>query len=187
MNPLCSRSLTPTNRTPPGTRRSRALGEPNAEFKEPGFRSSNKSSALARSALQSATPESWLLTPDSCPSHSSIPFNFASTSKSSSVVVSPVTCPPAATSLSKRRMIFPLRVFGSASAKRISSGLAIAPIAAADVQSQFFSKFGRGMVFFFQRHEGHDRLAFHLIRTPNHGGFGHAGMADQGTFDFRGT
>src|SRR5947209_1936172 len=60
--------------------------------------------------------------------YSSAPASFASTLKSSRVVVSPVTFAPLAISLSKRRMIFPLRVLGRASAKRTSSGLAIAPI-----------------------------------------------------------
>ena len=50
-----------------------------------------------------------------------------------SVVVSPVTVLPLAISFSNRRMIFPLRVFGSASAKRTSSGFAIAPICVRDV------------------------------------------------------
>jgi hypothetical protein len=56
--------------------------------------------------------------------------SFASTLKSSSVVVSPVTVAPLAISFRSRRMILPLRVFGSASAKRTSSGLAIAPMCA---------------------------------------------------------
>ncbi len=60
--------------------------------------------------------------------YSSAALSFASTLKSSSVVVSPVTLLPLAISFSKRRMILPLRVFGSASAKRTSSGFAIAPI-----------------------------------------------------------
>ncbi len=42
--------------------------------------------------------------------------------RSSSVVVSPFVSPPAATSFRRRRMIFPLRVFGSESAKRIDVG-----------------------------------------------------------------
>ena len=60
--------------------------------------------------------------------HYSSLLSFARTPKSSSVVVSPVTVFPLATSFSKRRMILPLRVFGNASANRISSGLAIAPM-----------------------------------------------------------
>ena len=60
--------------------------------------------------------------------YSSSALSFARTVKSSSVVVSPVTALPLATSFSNRRMIFPLRVFGNASANRISSGFAMAPI-----------------------------------------------------------
>src|SRR3954471_4042465 len=60
--------------------------------------------------------------------HSSALVSFAITLKSSSVVVSPFTSPPAAICLSKRRMILPERVFGRASAKRMSSGLATGPI-----------------------------------------------------------
>jgi hypothetical protein len=60
--------------------------------------------------------------------YSSGAASFASTLKSSSVVVSPVTFAPLAISLRSRRMILPLRVFGSASAKRTSSGFAIAPM-----------------------------------------------------------
>src|SRR4051812_28594097 len=53
------------------------------------------------------------------PHPSSFSFSFASTEKSSSVVVSPFTSPPPASSFSRRRMIFPLRVLGSDSVKRI--------------------------------------------------------------------
>ena len=52
----------------------------------------------------------------------------ATTLKSSRVVVSPFTSPPAAISLRIRRMIFPLRVLGRPAAKRIMSGLASEPI-----------------------------------------------------------
>src|SRR5438552_11581230 len=62
--------------------------------------------------------------------YSSDSANLASTLKSSSVVVSPVTFAPLAISLSSRRMILPLRVFGSASANRTSSGFAMAAICA---------------------------------------------------------
>src|SRR5207302_7441579 len=56
--------------------------------------------------------------------HSSALESFASTLKSSRVVVSPFTSPPAAICFSNRRMILPERVLGNASANRISSGLA---------------------------------------------------------------
>src|SRR5689334_8575436 len=55
---------------------------------------------------------------------SSCSFSFASTLKSSSVVTSPLTSPPDASSLSSRRMILPLRVLGRESVKRIWSGAA---------------------------------------------------------------
>src|SRR5262245_2988903 len=44
--------------------------------------------------------------------YSSLWRNFVRTVKSSRVVVSPLTVPPMATSLSNRRMILPLRVLG---------------------------------------------------------------------------
>src|SRR5947208_14568269 len=57
--------------------------------------------------------------------YSSDSANFANTVKSSSVVVSPVTCAPLAISFSNRRMILPLRVFGSGLAQRTSFGFVI--------------------------------------------------------------
>src|SRR5436853_4849804 len=63
--------------------------------------------------------------------YSSALDSFARTLKSSSVVVSPFISPPAAICLSKRRMIFPERVLGRASAKRMASGLATGPISLA--------------------------------------------------------
>ena len=56
--------------------------------------------------------------------------------ESSSVVVSPVVSLPAAMSRSRRRMILPLRVFGSESVKRMSSGRAKAPISLATCAPQ---------------------------------------------------
>src|SRR5260370_23729296 len=58
---------------------------------------------------------------------SSVARSLARTPKSSSVVVSPLASVPAAISLSNRRMILPLRVFGSASVNRSASGLANLP------------------------------------------------------------
>src|SRR4029077_15562238 len=65
---------------------------------------------------------------DEAHDYSSGSASFAKTPKSSRVVVSPVTLAPLAISFSSRRMIFPLRVLGRASAKRTSSGFAIAPM-----------------------------------------------------------
>src|SRR5215472_12135777 len=74
--------------------------------------------------------------------YSSSSFSLAITERSSSVVTSPRTSPSVASSLSSRRIIFPLRVFGSASLKRISSGLASAPISlATHCRSSSFSAF----------------------------------------------
>ncbi len=66
------------------------------------------------------------------------------TFRSSSVVVSPLTSPPAAISFSRRRMIFPLRVLGRASVKRMSSGLAMRADLRGDVGAEFFLQRGRG-------------------------------------------
>ena len=51
-------------------------------------------------------------------SYSSSDFNAEITEKSSSVVVSPLISPLVASSLSRRRMIFPERVLGKPAAKR---------------------------------------------------------------------
>src|SRR5207247_1096522 len=51
--------------------------------------------------------------------YSSSARSFSSTEKSSSVVTSPRTAAPAAISRRRRRMIFPERVLGSESVKRI--------------------------------------------------------------------
>src|SRR5262249_28053935 len=60
--------------------------------------------------------------------HSSSSLSFASTEKSSSVVVSPLTSPLVASSLNRRRIILPDLVLGSVSENRMSSGRASAPI-----------------------------------------------------------
>src|SRR5207237_1264176 len=57
--------------------------------------------------------------------------SLVTTLKSSSVVTSPPTDPEVTISRSKRLMILPLRVLGSASVKRICSGLAKLPISLA--------------------------------------------------------
>jgi hypothetical protein len=57
--------------------------------------------------------------------------SLVTTDKSSSVVTSPTTVFDVTISRSRRRMILPLRVFGSASVKRICSGLAKLPISCA--------------------------------------------------------
>ena len=66
--------------------------------------------------------------PSASKRYSSSALSFAITEKSSSVVVSPLTSRRPAISLRRRRMIFPERVLGSESVKRMSSGLASEPI-----------------------------------------------------------
>ena len=63
--------------------------------------------------------------------------SFASTLKSSSVVVSPVTFAPLAISFSSRRMIFPLRVFGKRFGKTDFIRLGNRADVLADVLAQF--------------------------------------------------
>ena len=60
--------------------------------------------------------------------------------RSSSVVTSPVTAFDVTISRSSRRMILPLRVLGSASVKRICSGLAKLPISWRHPLAQFFAQ-----------------------------------------------
>src|ERR1039458_2237230 len=77
--------------------------------------------------------------------HSSTWVSRASTPRSSSVVVSPLISVPEAICLSRRRMILPERVFGNASAKRMSSGLATGPISfelKAKIAAAFCEKLG---------------------------------------------
>ena len=100
-----------------------------------------------------------------------LPLSFASTLKSSSVVVSPVTAFPLATSFSRRRMIFPLRVFGSASAKRISSGLAIAPMCMPTCSRNSVFSEALAVDPALQGDERDHALAFQFIRPADHGGF----------------
>ena len=89
----------------------------------------------------------------------------------------------AANSRKRRRMILPLRVLGSESVKRISSGLASAPISFAThvLSSSFSASLGS---LPFQRDEGRNRLAFHLVRPADHRGFGDLGMGDESRFHF---
>ena len=55
-------------------------------------------------------------------------------------------------------MILPERVFGSASAKRISSGRAIAPISFATCSRSSFSSASSAATPGFERHERDERL-----------------------------
>ncbi len=109
---------------------------------------------------------------ETCFQTSSLSFNLEITEKSSSVVVSPLTSPLVASSRSKRRMIFPLRVFGSMSVKRMSSGFASAPISFATQRRSSSFSASVGWLALFEGDEGGDRLAFHFVGTADHGGLG---------------
>ena len=95
---------------------------------------------------------------------------------SSSVVMSPRTAPLVAISRSRRRMILPERVLGSASVKRISSGRASAPISLTTCSpSAFFSSALRRHAA-LERHEGDDRLPLQLVAAADHRRLGDAGV-----------
>ena len=76
-------------------------------------------------------------------------------------------------------MILPLRVFGSASVKRISSGLAKPPISCADPLAQFLAQLVVVAVALLQGDEAADGLAGDLVRLADHRRFGHRRMAHQ--------
>ena len=105
-------------------------------------------------------------------SYSSASRSLAMTVKSSRVVVSPLTVPPAAICLSRRRMIFPQRVLGSASAKRMSSGLATAPISFATCWRSSVSELLARVKPSLQRHERDHALAFQFVGTADDRGLG---------------
>ena len=117
------------------------------------------------------------------PPHSSSSRSFASTLRSSSVVVSPVDSRPAAMSRSRRRMILPLRVFGSASVKRISSGRASAPISFATCAFSSFFSSSVGVDALLQRHEAADAFALDLVRPADDRRLGDLRVVHQGALD----
>jgi hypothetical protein len=91
-------------------------------------------------------------------------------------------------SRSRRRMILPLRVFGSASVKRICSGLAKLPISCATHWRSSSPEFFVVPIALLQRHEtGSHGLAGDLMRLAHHGGFGHRRMMHQRGFDLHGA
>ena len=81
-------------------------------------------------------------------------------------------------------MILPERVLGSASVKRMSSGLARAPISWRRARAEFLSA-RRCRCTAFEGDEGGDGLAFDFIGTADDGGFGDRAMRDEGRFDLR--
>ncbi len=80
-------------------------------------------------------------------------------------------------------MILPLRVFGSALVKRMSSGSARAPISLRTWRFQFVAQrvawLGR-----FERDEHRHGFPLHLVRPADRRRLGHGRMADQRAFDF---
>ena len=84
-------------------------------------------------------------------------------------------------------MIFPLRVLGRASVKRMSSGLARAPISFATHLRKFFFQFVGGLSALLQGDERGDRLTFDFVGTADHGGFGDASVRDQRALHFHGA
>ena len=76
-------------------------------------------------------------------------------------------------------MIFPLRVFGSASVKRMSSGLAMGPISLPDVRAESFLQARPVDDSGLERDKRDHRLALQFIRSSYHGRLGDVVMADQ--------
>ena len=81
-------------------------------------------------------------------------------------------------------MILALRVLGSSAAKKISSGLAIAPIFVDHVLLQFVFQRVAGCDAFLQRDERRNSLAFDFVRLADHRRFGHRGVIHQRAFHF---
>ena len=103
---------------------------------------------------------------------------------SSSVVTSPATVWLVTISRSSRRMILPLRVFGSPSVNRISSGRAKAPISFATHCRNSCPSCVCSQSPLLQRYERADRLSRNLVRLADHRRFGDSGVTDQRRFDF---
>jgi hypothetical protein len=80
-------------------------------------------------------------------------------------------------------MIFPLRVFGSDSVKRISAGRASLPISRATCSLSSSRRLVVGLDALQHRDEGADRLAQELVGRPTTAGLGHLGVADERALD----
>ena len=84
-------------------------------------------------------------------------------------------------------MIFPERVFGSASAKRMSSGVATGPMT---VRTCFFSSLASSWLGLHAGLDGDEAdhgLAFQFVGTSDDRGFRDGGMRDERAFDFGGA
>ena len=84
-------------------------------------------------------------------------------------------------------MIFPLRVFGRASAKRMSSGLAIAPIILLTWVRRWSSELVACVETHSQRHERYHALTFQFVGSADDGRLGHRFMGDERALDFGGS
>ena len=84
-------------------------------------------------------------------------------------------------------MIFPLRVFGSASAKRTSSGLAIAPMCLPTWPRSSSFRLGVGVDAALERDEDDHALALEFVRPTDGGGFRDLGVTNERALDLRGA
>ena len=103
------------------------------------------------------------------------------------MVTSPVTAFEVTISRSRRRMILPLRVLGSASVNRISSGRAKAPISFADPLAQFLAELVVVPIALLQRDEAQTAWPVISCGLPTTAASATAGMMHQRRFDFHGA
>ena len=106
----------------------------------------------------------------------------ATTVGSARVVVSP-SGRFSATSRSSRRMILPLRVFGSSGVKTMFAGFAIGPIFFGDVVAQLVELRDRRLDAALQRDEGDDRLAGRRVVARRDGSLGDVVVVDERRLD----
>ena len=106
----------------------------------------------------------------------------STTAGSASVVVSP-SGRWSATSRSRRRMILPLRVFGSSGVKTMFAGFAIGPIFVPDVVAQLRELLGRAVLAALERHVRDDRLARLRVVAPAHRGLRDLRVVDERALD----
>ena len=81
-------------------------------------------------------------------------------------------------------MILPERVLGSASAKRISSGRASAPICSTTCSRNSFANASSAVTPTARGHERDDGLALEVVRPADHRGLGDLRVRDQRALDF---
>ena len=101
--------------------------------------------------------------------------------------MSPFVSAPDATSFNSRRMILPLRVFGSASAKRIWSGLANLPISFSMCAESLAFSLGVGLLPLLERDEGDERAALEIVGLADRGGLGDGRVAHERALDLGGA